>query len=241
MSKTPEFSLDQLTGRARSHLSELADPPGALHNEVVVPYLAMRAAAAADGIDLTAFSTFRDFDRQMTIWNAKFRGERPMQDRAGQPLNPLTLAPADRVTAILWWSALPGASRHHWGTDFDVVDRRAMPAGYKLQVVPAEYQAGGPFHRLTAWLDAHMHAFGFFRPYATDRGGVSPEPWHLSYAPVARRAQAAFSVAKLRSVLEGSAIEGKDEVLAALDRNFATYVVNVDAAPVVALASPRLS
>jgi LAS superfamily LD-carboxypeptidase LdcB len=201
----------------------------------------MRAAAAADGIDLTAFSSFRDFDRQMTIWNGKFRGERPMQDRAGQPLDPLTLAPADRVTAILWWSALPGASRHHWGTDFDVVDMRAMPSRYKLQVVPAEYLAGGPFHRLTTWLDAHMHAFGFFRPYTTDRGGVSPEPWHLSYAPVATRAHAGFSADKLRAVLMDSAIEGKDEVLAALERNFATYVVDVDAAPTAALLSPRLS
>ena len=86
-----------------------------------------------------------------------------------------------------------------------------------------------------------MNAFGFFRPYTTDRGGVSPEPWHLSYAPVARRAQAAFSADKLRSVLAGSAIEGKDEVLAALDRNFANYVVNIDAAPAEALLSPRLS
>jgi LAS superfamily LD-carboxypeptidase LdcB len=156
-------------------------------------------------------------------------------------LDPLTLTPADRVSAILWWSALPGASRHHWGTDFDVVDTRAKPAGYKLQVVPAEYQAGGPFHRLTTWLDAHMHAFGFFRPYTTDRGGVSPEPWHLSYAPVAKRAQSEFSAARLRAVLEGSSIEGKVEVLEALDRHFATYVVNVDAAPAEALASPRLA
>jgi LAS superfamily LD-carboxypeptidase LdcB len=207
----------------------------------MAPFLAMRAAAAADGLDLTAFSSFRDFDRQMAIWNGKFRGERPMQDREGRPLDALSLAPADRVTAILWWSAMPGASRHHWGTDFDVMDARAMPAGYKLQVVPAEYLAGGPFHRLTTWLDAHMHAFGFFRPYTTDRGGVSPEPWHLSYAPVAKRAHAELTAAKLRTVLEGSAIEGKEEVLAALDRNFATYVVNVDAAPEAALISPRLS
>ena len=240
MSKTPEFSLDQLTGRARDHLSELTDPPGALHNEVIVPFLAMRAAAAADGIDLVAFSTFRDFDRQLTIWNGKFRGERPMQDRAGRALDPLSLAPEDRVSAILWWSALPGASRHHWGTDFDVVDRRAKPPGYQLQVVPSEYQAGGPFHRLTLWLDEHMHAFGFFRPYSTDRGGVSPEPWHLSYAPVASRALSGFSPAKLRTVLEGCEIEGKEAVLATLDRNFATYVVNVDAAPAEALLSPRL-
>src|SRR3982751_1562201 len=115
MSQSPEFSLDQLTGRARNHLSELTDPPGALHNEVVAPYLAMRAAAAADGIDLTAFSSFRDFDRQLAIWNGKFGGERPMQDRAGRPLNPLSLAPADRVNAILWWSALPRSEERRVG------------------------------------------------------------------------------------------------------------------------------
>jgi len=241
MTSTPEFSLDQLTGRSRSHLLELADPPCALHRNALAPFLAMRAAAAADGVDLTAFSSFRDFDRQLAIWNGKFRGERPMQDRAGQPLDPLMLAPADRVTAILWWSALPGASRHHWGTDFDVMDARAMPAGYKLQVVPAEYHAGGPFHRLTTWLDAHMHAFGFFRPYTTDRGGVQPEPWHLSYAPVAKHAQAALTAAKLRTVLADSALEGKEEVLAALDRNYAAYVVNVDAPPEAALMSPGLA
>jgi len=241
MPEYQDFTLDQLTGRSRTHLSELASPPCVLHEDVVAPFLAMRAAAAADGLDLTAFSSFRDFDRQLGIWNGKFRGERPMQDRTGLPLDALTLTPESRVTAILWWSALPGASRHHWGTDFDVLDARAMPAGYKLQVVPAEYGPGGPFHRLTTWLDAHMNAFGFFRPYTTDRGGVSPEPWHLSYAPVARRAQAAFSADKLRSVLAGSAIEGKDEVLAALDRNFANYVVNIDAAPAEALLSPRLS
>ena len=240
MAETLGFTLDQLIGRARGHLSEISDPPCTLHEEVVAPFLAMRAAAAADGIDLVAFSSFRDFDRQLAIWNGKFRGERPMQDRAGRPLDAMTLSPAQRVAAILWWSALPGASRHHWGTDFDVLDGRAVPAGYQLQVVTAEYQPGGPFHRLTTWLDAHMHAFGFFRPYATDRGGVAPEPWHLSYAPVAARAQVALTVDSLRAVLADSEIEGKAEVLDALERNYQSYVVNVDAAPAAALCSPRL-
>ncbi|HEU5135510.1 MAG TPA: M15 family metallopeptidase [Steroidobacteraceae bacterium] len=241
MAGTLDFTVDQLTGRTRSHLSDLSGAPCTLHKEAIAPFLAMRAAAAADGIDLTAFSSFRDFDRQLGIWNGKFRGERPMQDRSGLPLDALSLTPEARVTAILWWSALPGASRHHWGTDFDVLDANAMPSGYKLQVVPAEYGPTGPFHRLTTWLDAHMHAFGFFRPYTTDRGGVSPEPWHLSYAPVAQRAQAAFSADSLRAVLAGSVIEGKEEILAALDRNYANYVVNIDAAPAAALMSPRLA
>jgi LAS superfamily LD-carboxypeptidase LdcB len=241
MPESPEFTLNQLIGRTREHLTELSDPTCTLHNQVVAPFLAMRAAAAADGIDVVAFSSFRDFDRQLAIWNGKFRGERPMQDRAGRPLDPLSLSAAERVGAILWWSALPGASRHHWGTDFDVLDARAMPAGYRLQVVPAEYQARGMFHRLTTWLDAHMHAFGFFRPYATDRGGVQPELWHLSYAPVAERAQTALSLEALRAVLADCAIEGKDEVLAMLARTFDAYVVNVDPAPEVALMSPRLA
>jgi LAS superfamily LD-carboxypeptidase LdcB len=240
MREIPEFTLDQLTGRARDHLTELSDPRCTLHKQVVAPFLAMRAAAAADGIDLVAFSSFRDFDRQLAIWNGKFRGERPMQDRAGRALEAATLTPRERAAAILWWSALPGASRHHWGTDFDVMDLAGLPPGYRIQVIPAEYRAGGPFERLTTWLDAHMHAFGFFRPYDTDRGGVAPEPWHLSYAPVAQLAQRELSVERLREVLLAADIDGKEEVLAALPGTFRRYVVDVDAPPEAARMAPCL-
>jgi LAS superfamily LD-carboxypeptidase LdcB len=235
------FTLDQLTGRSRDHVTELASPVCTLHKLVVSPFLTLRAAAAADGLDLVAISSFRDFDRQLAIWNGKFRGERPIQDREGRPLDIAALTPARRVEAILWWSALPGTSRHHWGTDFDVIDAAALPPDYRPRLIPDEYGEGGPFHRLTRWLDERMHAFGFFRPYATDLGGVSPEPWHLSYAPVAGEAHAQFRVEGLRAVLEASAIEGKAEVLAALARNYSTYVVNVDAPPVAATLTPRLA
>jgi LAS superfamily LD-carboxypeptidase LdcB len=221
-------------------LTELSDARLALHRGAAAAYLALRAAAVADGVDLTAFSGFRDFDRQLAIWNGKFRGERPMQDRAGLPVDPLRLSPAERVKAILWWSALPGTSRHHWGTDLDVMDAGALPPGYRLQVIPAEYAHGGPFERLTTWLDEHMHAFGFFRPYATDRGGVQPEPWHLSYAPLAVRAQQALTLDGMRAVIAESQIEGRDEVMASLAETFAQYVLNVDAPPEVALLSPAL-
>lgn len=241
MPQVPEFTLAEVTGRARSHLAELTDPPVYLHREVVAPFLAMRAAAAADGIDLVAVSGFRDFDRQLAIWNGKYRGERPMQDRDGASLDALLLPPARRVEAISWWSALPGASRHHWGTDFDVMDRAALPPGYKVQMIPAEYGPGGPFARLTSWLDAHMHAFGFFRPYQTDRGGVRPEPWHLSHAAVAARAARALGRHALREVLAAADIEGKTEVLAGLDAHYAGYVINVDKPPETALLAPRLA
>ena len=241
MPESAEFTLEQLTGRDRTHLTDLSDPRCSLHRDVARPFLAMRAAAAADGIDLVAFSSFRDFDRQLAIWNGKFLGQRPMQDRAGTPLDAATMSPAEKVTAILWWSALPGASRHHWGTDFDVLDGKALPYGYQVQAVPAEYAPGGPFERLTRWLDEHMHAYGFFRPYSTDRGGVQPEPWHLSHAKVSARAQRQLSFEVLKGTLAEASIEGKPEVLAALPQHYATYVINVDNAPESALLAPTLT
>src|SRR5688572_30029017 len=107
MAETLKFTAEQLTGRTRSHLRDLTEPACSLHQDVVSPFLTLRAAAAVDGIDLVARSSFRDFDRQLAIWNAKFRGERPMQDREGRPLDVAGLTPAQRVEAILWWSALP--------------------------------------------------------------------------------------------------------------------------------------
>ena len=240
MVKAPLFNLDQLTGRSRTHLTAVSEPGAFLHTSAVVPFLALKAAAAADGIDLVAVSAFRDFDRQLAIWNAKFRGERPMQNRRGEAIDSRRLTPDERVDAIQWWSALPGASRHHWGTDFDVMDRAAVPAHYRLAMEAREYGPGGPFHRLTTWLDARMHAFGFYRPFATDRGGVQPEPWHLSYAPIAVCAARELTLDGLRTVLASAAIEGKAEVLAALARNFANFVINVDDPPGTALGSPLL-
>lgn len=222
----------ELTGRARSHLVELELPRCTLHRDAIEPFLAMRGAALADGIDLVPVSSFRDFERQCAIWNAKFRGERPLLDRDGRPLDALALAPAARVDAILWWSALPGASRHHWGSDLDVIDRAALPEGVAPQLVPAEFASDGPFARLELWLAAHMHRFGFYRPYATARGGVSPEPWHLSYAPVALPAARALTPEVLREALRATAathgIEGLDVVLAALPELHQRYVADTD-------------
>ena len=40
------------------------------------------------------------------------------------------------MVGILEWSALPGASRHHWGSEFDVFDLAALPEGYRVQLLP---------------------------------------------------------------------------------------------------------
>lgn len=221
----------ELTGRARTHIVDLNSPACSLHYEVVASLLAMRDAALLDGIDLQVRSSFRDFQTQLGIWNAKWKGERPMYDRQGRLISRESLSDSETVDAILWWSALPGGSRHHWGSDVDLIDAAAIPPGYKVELLPSEYAEGGIFAKLSRWLDEHMQTFGFFRPYRTDRGGVSPEPWHLSYAPVSLPALESLSLSMLRHVLEASEIAGKQHVLVRLPEIYTRYLLSIDPPP----------
>ncbi|GFE78025.1 carboxypeptidase [Steroidobacter agaridevorans] len=218
----------ELTGQARSHVVELSDPRCMLHYEAVASFLAMRDAARDAGIDLTPRSSFRDFQAQLGIWNRKWSGERPIYDRQGALLDRKQLPDSAAVDAILCWSAIPGGSRHHWGSDVDVIDAAAVPPGYTVELLPAEYAPEGIFGRLSQWLDANMRRFGFYRPYRTDRGGVSPEPWHLSYAPISQPALESLSLSTLRRVLEASNIEGKPHVLARLPEIYTRFLLAVD-------------
>jgi LAS superfamily LD-carboxypeptidase LdcB len=218
----------ELTGRSDSHVRAVPELACTLEHGTVASVVSMVAAARADGIELAVVSSYRDFERQVGIWNAKFRGERPLLDRAGLPMDPGTLDDDARVDAILLWSALPGASRHHWGTDIDVVDRAAVPPDYQPQLTQAEFGPSGPFARLNGWLGQNMRRFGFFRPYSTDRGGVQPEPWHLSFAPVASRALAGLSREVLADAVFGSRMLGRERVLARLPELYERYVRVID-------------
>jgi LAS superfamily LD-carboxypeptidase LdcB len=218
----------ELTGQARTHIAAVADPPCLLHARVVTPFLNLRRAALAEGIDLQAMSSFRDFGRQLAIWNGKFSGERPMLDASGAKLDATTLTPRQRIDAILLWSALPGASRHHWGTDLDLVDRGMSEAGYQIKLTRDEFAPGGPFAPLDLWLTANAPRFGFFRPFLGVRSGVQPEPWHFSFAPIAERARRRLSPQVLRSAIEAAPLLGKDVVLGALEELHARYVATID-------------
>ena len=146
----------------------------------------------------------------------------------GKALDPAGLSADERVDAILHWSALPGASRHHWGTDLDLIDRRALTPGYRVQLISAEYVAPGPFAALADWLESNATRFGFFRPYRGVLSGVQAEPWHFSFAPVAEPARRRLTPGVLREALENSELAGKDAVLARLDELHARHVASID-------------
>ncbi|WOX49550.1 M15 family metallopeptidase [Aeromonas sp. XH] len=219
------MTQDQLLGLDESHLILVGRGPHRLTAATAAAFNDMQVAAAHAGFNLQAASSWRSFERQLAIWNGKWRGERPLLDADNQPLDALQFGDMERLHAILRWSALPGTSRHHWGTDLDIYDPDCLPAGTKLALEPWEYEAGGWFADLSEWLDDHMNDFGFFLPYA--RGGqpgqgVAYEPWHLSFAPESD--ELALDPAALALCLQGADIEGKACILAHLDEILARYV-----------------
>ena len=156
-------------------------------------------------------------------------------------LDPVAMTEEEVVHAILLWSALPGASRHHWGTEIDLIDRAALPTGQRPQLIALEYSPGGVFEKLGAWLPRHCEDYGFFLPYDRDRGGVRPEPWHLSFAPVSSRALPALTVEVLAAALSDVELAGAAVVRRQLRDIHARYVCAVAQPGAAALAGSRLN
>ncbi|MEZ9548327.1 M15 family metallopeptidase, partial [Vibrio crassostreae] len=134
---TPE----QLTGQSDSHLepSLIGTKTFLVHSEVKNDLNNLIEAAQLAGFKMEIASGFRDYERQSLIWNRKFSGEALILDSESQPLDASTLTEHQKLSAILRWSALPGASRHHWGCDFDVFARNLLPESTQLQLEPWEY------------------------------------------------------------------------------------------------------
>lgn len=172
---TNNLTERQALGLDESHLADY-DGRVKVHRDLLAPLSLLAQRLQARGCQLAVASGYRSFERQLAIFNAKADGQVPVLDDRGQPLALSRLSARETLFAILRFSALPGASRHHWGTDIDVYDKAAVTAGYRLQLVQAEYSRGGIFQRLSEHLPACMGPAGFFRPYRDDCGGVAPEP-----------------------------------------------------------------
>lgn len=183
---------------------EHSSAPQAMHEAVLSPWLELVDAARSAGFSPRIISAYRDFERQLNIWNNKACGKRVLLDDSGQVLDIHRLTSAELVKALMRFSAIPGASRHHWGSDIDIYDAAAVADDYDVQLTPQEVNANGVFAAFHGWLDGYLDSSdnpGFFRPYQSDSGGVAPERWHLSFAPVAREYQQGLSQEGLLEVL----------------------------------------
>ncbi len=180
-----EFSIEYLMGKfdPAKHPDfvvvdkKYADGEGYyLRNDTYDSFQKMWEAAQADGITLTIVSATRNFYRQKQIWEAKWTGQRKIENgtNAAQKYKDAKT----RALKILEYSSMPGTSRHHWGTDIDLNDLD----NYTFEQ--------GPGKKVYDWMQKHAAEYGFCQPYTTkgkDRpNGYNEEKWHWSYIPVAQ-------------------------------------------------------
>lgn len=123
--------------------------------ETRAAYDAMAEAAAADGLQLVAFSTYRGFARQKELYEGYVAKD-------GQQA-------ADR------YSARPGYSEHQTGMAFDIGE-----AGQEQHWASASFgdTAGGK------WVKENAHDYGFILRYPEGKEqitGYMHESWHFRY------------------------------------------------------------
>ena len=160
----------------------------------------MQIAAKKDGIDLKIASAHRGYDRQKLIWNTKFK----------KFTTEFNLKPNQAVYEIIRFSTIPGTSRHHWGTEIDIIDNNYPDEEDVL--IAKKFQKGGVFFKVKNWLNINSEKFGFYITYNNDpnRKGFEHEPWHYSYAPVSKKMLSLFLKSDLKKVIKKEEIKGSE-------------------------------
>jgi LAS superfamily LD-carboxypeptidase LdcB len=234
MIKSLVIETAELLGQSNQHIHYLSEHVG-IHKHMIKEYQSLVTAAQKDGIDIEVASGFRSFERQRFIWNNKFSGKTVIKDKDNKPVDITSLSSDELMHAIMLYSALPGASRHHWGCDIDVYASNLLANDYQLKLEPWEYQASGPLEKLSLWLAQHAHKFGFYLPYEKYQGGVAAEPWHLSYASIANQYKQKLTSELLTTCFNRCNTEqkilGHDTIITHIDTVMSRYVNNINDVP----------
>ena len=192
-----EFTRDQLIGKGNPDIIQ-SGYTDTMHKLTKAALAAMTTAAAKDGITIEVVSAYRSFQRQKEIYEGKYKRY------TAQGLTPI-----ESILKIIEYSTIPGTSRHHWGTDLDLIDGGVSPRP-KSVLQPQLFHGNGPFCKLKDWLNVHANSFGFYEVYTdnANRKGFKYEPWHFSFAPVSIPMLQAYKKLDLKQVLLEEQIQG---------------------------------
>ncbi len=148
-----DFTVPELTQLKNGH---------AIDSRAYPSLQAMMDAARAEGLQPLICSSYRTWDKQAELFEAKTQfymnrgyGRTEAEEQAAQ------------------WVARPGTSEHQTGLAVDIVDM-----SYQLLDEAQEETA------VQKWLMAHCAEYGFILRYPTEKSpltGVNYEPWHYRY------------------------------------------------------------
>lgn len=190
------YTRDELIGKSNPNIVG-ESYTSKMHRETQTALSSMAVAATAENIKIEVVSAFRSFERQKQIYESKY-----------ERFTSQGLTPMEAIEKIIEYSTIPGTSRHHWGTDLDIIDANAPRPKNVLQ--PEHFHGKGPYCKLKEWLNEHASSFGFFEVYTDDpyRRGFKYEPWHFSLAAVSVPMLQAYKELDLKKILQEEKIKG---------------------------------
>ena len=137
-----------------------------LRTETLNAFLNMAQIAEKDGVELKIASATRNFEYQKNLWDNKWDAL------------PVSMDGLTKFENILEYSAVPGTSRHHWGTEIDI--NNANPQYFDTEEGEEVYD----------WMQKNAASYGFCQTYTakgSDRpNGYNEEKWHWSYTPLSK-------------------------------------------------------
>ena len=209
------YSIDTLLGQKKFKQYKDTIP---LVKKAGKAFEKMRNAARKDGIQIEIVSGYRSYERQKAIWNRKFKANQA----AG-------FSDQENINKIIEYSTLPGTSRHHWGTEVDLIDGSVPKKGDVL--VAEKFEENSPYSVLKKWMDLNANSFGFYLPYTNNpnRKGFYYEPWHYSYAPLSIPLLDAYTKLDLNLVLKTEGLEGSPAITAEfLQGYFKNHIMGIN-------------
>lgn len=162
-------------------------------------FISMKNAALKDNISIQVVSSYRNFAHQNRIWERKYKS-----------FTQQGLTPEKAIQKIIEYSTIPGTSRHHWGTDMDLIDSNvAQP---KNVLSPSHFEGQGCYVNFKKWMDDHSRDHGFYLVYTDtpDRKGFKYEPWHYSYKPLSCDYLNDYRKLNLKDILSKEALLGRE-------------------------------
>lgn len=191
----PKFPVEELLGRVQPTLVGEAN----LRKEAAEAFTKMKVAAASKGIEIQVASSYRSYQRQEQIWNGKY-----------ERFTKQGLSPVEAIDKIIEYSTIPGTSRHHWGTDLDIIQGGKPKQDDSL--LARHFEEGGLYRELKVWLDENKESFGFYEVYtnAPGRKGFNYEPWHLSYKSLSHPMLQEYKTIDLKALLQQMKLKGSE-------------------------------
>ena len=190
------YTRDLLIGKGNP---DLLGDQFKMEKDTYTSFLEMKSEALKENINIEVVSAYRSFEKQKEIFEKKYS----LYISEG-------LTPNEAINKIIEYSTIPGTSRHHWGTDIDIIDANATRPKDVLN--EKHFNSQGPFYKLKEWLYKNAQTFGFYEVYTNNltRKGFKYEPWHFSYAPVSKPMLQSYIKLDIQKILEEEIILGSD-------------------------------